>query len=340
MAIKADDINTINVGELLAKKLRIPSYQRPYSWEPMMALQLVDDIVEAKEDKDGIPYVLGVIILNRSSKGLDVVDGQQRLLTLRMICAILDPLDNFSISGKNDNPVLIVWKSLNIRLNIISSHDDRKSLLTFIRSQCQVVQVVTEDIDEAFRVFDSQNYRGKSLVPHDLLKAHHLREMRCETSAMKSAVVETWESVRDEDLDRLFSIYLYRIARWSQGESAIDGFKMQDVGMFKGITPNDSLPPSSRYHLAAQASISMMRSWTAHSERDDRDSGRSRFQLDAPIIAGRCFFEMVEFMLRELKEITKAAFEGGFEKYAIYDLKETRDSEATLTEIPSRSRYR
>lgn len=29
-----------------------------------------------------------------------------------------------------------------------------------------------------------------------------------------------------------------------------------------------------------------------------------------------------------------------FEKYAIYDLKETRDSEATLTEIPSRSRYR
>ena len=40
---------------------------------------------------------------------------------------------------------------------------------------------MTDDVDEAFRVFDSQNYRGKALAPHDLLKAHHLREMREET---------------------------------------------------------------------------------------------------------------------------------------------------------------
>ncbi|VTM47205.1 Uncharacterised protein [Klebsiella pneumoniae] len=41
-----------------------------------------------------------------------------------------------------------------------------------------------------FRVFDSQNYRGKPLAPHDLLKAHHLREMHDESAAMKVAVVE------------------------------------------------------------------------------------------------------------------------------------------------------
>lgn len=69
------------------------------------------------------------------------------------------------------------------------------------------MRIVTDDIDEAFRVFDSQNYRGKPLAPHDLLKAHHLREMHDESAAMKVAVVEAWEAVNDEDLDRLFSTF-------------------------------------------------------------------------------------------------------------------------------------
>lgn len=340
MAIKSDDVSAISVGELLKQKLRIPGYQRPYSWEPTMALQLVDDIEEARRNKDGVSYVLGVIILHRNAGNFDVVDGQQRLLTLRMISAILDSSENFKISRGNNNPVSIVWKSLKTRLCGISSDEDRKSLLSFIHGQCQLVRVVTDDIDEAFRVFDSQNYRGKSLVPHDLLKAHHLREMRGETSAMKSAVVEAWESVSDYDLDRLFSIYLYRIARWSRGESAIMGFTLQDVGLFKGIAPNNSLPPNLRYHLAAQAAIPMMRTWETHNERDDRYGGRCRFQMDAPIISGRYFFEMVEFMLDELKELAQAAFEDDFERYGIYDLGESDNSEILLKEHPSRSRYR
>lgn len=70
------------------------------------------------------------------------------------------------------------------------------------------MRIVTDDIDEAFRVFDSQNYRGKPLAPHDLLKAHHLREMHDESAAMKVAVVEAWEAVNDEDLDRLFLLFI------------------------------------------------------------------------------------------------------------------------------------
>lgn len=209
MAINGENgVSAVTVDELLKQGLRIPNYQRPYSWDVSTALQLVDDISEALRDTErkDIPYVLGAIILHDDGEYLNVVDGQQRLLTLRMILAALDPINHqISMSGNSDTPVSLVWIELQRRL---SQLEDKKEFLDFICHKCQLVRIVTDDIDEAFRVFDSQNYRGKPLAPHDLLKAHHLREMHDESAAMKVAVVEAWEAVNDEDLDRLFLLFI------------------------------------------------------------------------------------------------------------------------------------
>lgn len=334
MAVREDGVGAVCVGELLKQNLRIPHYQRPYSWEPATALQLLDDIGDALKDpeRSDVPYVLGTVILHANGRGLDVVDGQQRLLTLRMILLRLEDSGVFRPAEGADNPVARVWHTLDRRIGDLLAGGEGRRLASFIRERCQLVRVVTDDVDEAFRVFDSQNYRGKPLAPHDLLKAHHLREMRDETDIMKAAVVETWESVKDEDLDRLFSAYLYRIARWSKGESA-PGFTIHDIGMFKGISPRSSPPPSVRYHLAAQAAVPMLNAWGASSSATgERDAARTRFQLDAPLLAGRSFFEMVSFMLAELKRLRQEAFDG-WERFASAD----RES---LEERPSRSRYR
>jgi hypothetical protein len=333
LTIREDGVNAIHVGELLEQNLQIPHYQRPYSWEPATALQLLDDIRDALNNPEhsDIPYVLGAVILHADGGRLDVVDGQQRLLTLRMMLLSLEGRGVRWSTERADNPVTRVWNVLDRRIEGLPD-DERHSLIPFIREQCQLVRVVTDDVDEAFRVFDSQNYRGKPLAPHDLLKAHHLREMRDETAVMKTAVVETWESAKDEDLDRLFSVYLYRIARWSKGESA-PSFTTHDTGMFNGISPSSSLAPSARYHLAAQAAIPMLNAWgTSSSAAGERDAGRTRFQLDAPLLAGRPFFEMVSFMLAELKQLRLEAFPGGWEDFA--------SSHDSLEERPSRSRYR
>jgi hypothetical protein len=157
--------------------------------------------------------------------------------------------------------------------------------------------------------------------------------MRGESNAMLSAVVESWEEAGDDDLDRLFSLYLYRIARWSRGQRA-PRFTAQDVGMFKSIPAANSQSPSARYHLAAQAAIPMLTAlgW-GPSKPAEREAGRSRFQLDAPSPAGRAFFEMVEFMLKELKRLRKEAFAPEWESFASSDAE-------TLAERPARSRYR
>lgn len=313
MAIKAAGVSAICVQDVLGQKLRIPEYQRPYSWRPSTALQLVDDLQDAWARNQDAPYVLGALILYecRDERGdwLDVVDGQQRLLTLRMILATLQSEDLFSVlpaNEDNETPVFRVWRALGHRLAGLEAAE-KKSLRDFISTRCQLVRIVTDDVDEAFRVFDSQNYRGKPLAPHDLLKAYHLREMQSESAAMKAAVVETWESVRDEELSRLFSTFLYRIARWSRGKSA-PGFSIHDIALFKGISPqahDGTLAPSQRYHLAAQAAMPLLTAWAAPGTQDSRDAQRSRFQLDAPLIAGRPFFEMVSFMLEELATLEK-----------------------------------
>lgn len=330
MAIKTAGVSAIGVQDLLGQKLRIPEYQRPYSWRPATALQLIDDLQDAQTRSRDAPYVLGAVILHECSdeRGdwLDVVDGQQRLLTLRMILATLESESLFPRLPANDadeTPVLLVWQALRHRLAGLAAAE-KAGLRDFIQTRCQLVRIVTDDVDEAFRVFDSQNYRGKPLAPHDLLKAYHLREMQGESAAMKAAVVETWESVRDEALDRLFSTFLYRIARWSRGRSA-PGFSIHDIAMFKGISPqahDGALAPSARYHLAAQAAMPLLTAWVTPGTADSRDAQHSRFQLDAPLIAGRPFFEMVSFMLEEL-----AALE-----------KETQESIAAFG--PSQSRYR
>ena len=306
MAIKDTGVSAVSVGTLLAQKLRIPEYQRPYRWSPATALQLLDDLSDAQARSNDVPYVLGAVILHERDGWLDVVDGQQRLLTLHMVFAVLQS-ENLLQSDhcKDDPPVLQVWRTLQRRL--ASLKDAEKTRLhDFISTRCQLVRVVTDDVDEAFRVFDSQNYRGKPLAPHDLLKAHHLREMQGESAAMQAAVVETWESVPDDALNRLFATFLYRIARWSRGESA-PGFSVHDIGMFKGIARKGALAPFERYHLAAQAATPLLMAWVAPGASDERDAARSRFQLDAPLVAGRPFFEMVSFMLEELATLEREA---------------------------------
>jgi uncharacterized protein DUF262 len=92
------ETKTMTVGELFSGSnvFRMPIFQRPYSWDEETALELYDDIDQAAERASG--YFLGPIIVARSgsNKPYDVVDGQQRLVTLSVIFALLRDLASSS----------------------------------------------------------------------------------------------------------------------------------------------------------------------------------------------------------------------------------------------------
>ncbi|MCI5177931.1 MAG: DUF262 domain-containing protein [Candidatus Electrothrix sp. AW3_4] len=90
-------INKIFCDDYLFK---IPSYQRPYSWITEQASELVLDLQEyISGESDEIeslnPYFLGSIVLVKSDKSnAEVIDGQQRLITLTIIFSVLRHLIN------------------------------------------------------------------------------------------------------------------------------------------------------------------------------------------------------------------------------------------------------
>ena len=74
----------------------IPAYQRPYSWKIKQCKDLFNDLERAFEDKNINGYFLGNIVLasSREDKNrLEVIDGQQRLITLTLLIKALLPFD-------------------------------------------------------------------------------------------------------------------------------------------------------------------------------------------------------------------------------------------------------
>lgn len=179
-------------------ELSIPEYQRPYKWTEKNAIQLLDDIIEAKiQNRER--YRVGTLILHKRTNEdgviYDIVDGQQRVVTFSLLLKALgcdvDFLDQqLSLNAYNRRNVPANYRALERRVKSIDA-EQREELFAFVSGQCELIVVITERLAEAFQFFDSQNARGKKLYPHDLLKAFHLREMRSLNATEVETVLKT-----------------------------------------------------------------------------------------------------------------------------------------------------
>jgi|CXWL01.1.fsa_nt_gi hypothetical protein len=79
----------LNIAAVLTRKggLKVPRYQRPYTWSEREVRQLIQDLWRAFK-RGATFYFIGQIVLVKDSRGkLEISDGQQRLATLTMILA-------------------------------------------------------------------------------------------------------------------------------------------------------------------------------------------------------------------------------------------------------------
>jgi len=84
-----------SIGEVLQDKLNIPVYQRPYRWSEKHVSQLIQDIIH-HQDKSS--YRLGTVVVHKKEGKLDIVDGQQRLLTIAAMKSRLPKTDVFKFN--------------------------------------------------------------------------------------------------------------------------------------------------------------------------------------------------------------------------------------------------
>lgn len=295
--------------------LAIPNYQRPYKWTAKNAIQLLDDIIDAK-NANKETYRVGTLILHQEQSIYNIVDGQQRTITFALLLKAIAPNTkiDFLEQSLTSNPHNIHnipnnFRSLERRINNISDHKEKNELQKYIQENCELIVVITKDISDAFQFFDSQNSRGKKLYPHDLLKAYHLREMNNLDVIETEKVVKTWESLNQKKLSELFSNYLYRIKEWTKGNKAWE-LTEHNIHKFKGVTYRDNFPYA-QFYKGAFSYTDMINQSTMPFVTGMQNL--KPFQLDTPIIAGKPFFDYAKHYFEILKDIqNNDKYEGYF----------------------------
>ena len=167
-----------NINELLHMKLNIPNYQRPYKWDTQNIDELLSDITNAICDAERydteFKYRIGTIILHETEKDIfDIVDGQQRIISLVLLKQYIEPDFTCTIL---DKPFSNKITQYNIHRNYgfirdwfsLKDDDIRRKFANAFKDILEVVVISVNKESEAFQLFDSQNTRGKALDPHDL----------------------------------------------------------------------------------------------------------------------------------------------------------------------------
>lgn len=221
-------LKTMSLKDLFDLKLTIPDYQRIYCWNDNNIKTLWNNL---KEMPEGLDYHLGAIILQYQDDGYDIIDGQQRLVTLTIILRALgyegnmplllqrfksqEACDNIS-NAKYVIQEIKGWDcdENNLMLNNILSH------LTF-----SVLLLKSNNLDLAYTFFSNQNSRGVRLSDYDILKAHHLRFLITNDSQAEH-LARRWNTIsQDTDSDnepfihKTLGLYLFRIRKWMRKHS-------------------------------------------------------------------------------------------------------------------------
>jgi hypothetical protein len=242
-------LQTMSLRDLFGKNLNIPPYQRSYSWRSNHVQDLLNDIYDCKS-----PYLMGTVILHKTEDDkFDIVDGQQRLVTLTILmyalkintvaCPILQ--GKFSAGAAE-----VIQKAYEAIQEFILADDRQKKLQSLLVAETEEQQdiahlqfhVVTlsgaEALDRAYTFFDSVNSKGKALSDFDLLKAHHLMFIPPKQEILATHHNADW-LMRDEIHANLFSNALRRIRMWARGQDRDDKQEWADYNEFSSVVDPD-----------------------------------------------------------------------------------------------------
>jgi hypothetical protein len=247
-------LTTETLNALLSPQyeLRIPDYQRTYSWEEKHVVRLLDDI----RNYGSKTYHMGSIILHKRTdeRGewiYDVVDGQQRLVTLSLLLLHLGKSDfNFlNQRFRSEDAQNYVAYNKWLISNFIPEKEkyNKEAILSNLRFSVLILETV--NLDLAYTFFSSENSKGKPLSDFDLLKSHHLRYILLPQQAEHLA--SRWDNMilssNNDDitmpLRRTFEMYLFRLRKWMRKRQWDENEKRKVKTEFEASYCIPDIPP-------------------------------------------------------------------------------------------------
>lgn len=221
-------LKTMSLKELFNVKLTIPDYQRIYCWNDNNIKTLWRNL---KEMPVGLDYHLGAIILHCQDGRCDIIDGQQRLVTLTIMLRALGYDGNMPLMRQRFKSVEACENIANAKYVIQEIRgwniEENDTMLNNILSHLtfSVLLLESSNIDLAYTFFSNQNSRGVRLSDYDILKAHHLRFL-INNESQSEHLARRWNAIsqeRDTDnepyLQKTLGLYLFRIRKWMRKHS-------------------------------------------------------------------------------------------------------------------------
>ena len=95
MAKNVLPLKEVSIDELFSGSekniFEIPIYQRNYAWEKDEITALVQDVYDAFRNDSKQPYYIGTLVsYHKGDQVYEIIDGQQRLTTIRLILEALE----------------------------------------------------------------------------------------------------------------------------------------------------------------------------------------------------------------------------------------------------------
>lgn len=194
-----------------SESIRIPAYQRAYSWENKQCSQFLEDLLEQK----GKRYYLGQFLFEKDSSTLFIIDGQQRLTTTILFLSVIAKIK--TSKGQETEEIKDVYLTDVFRTikddhqifrkvtqkHLVSDIDDTETIsqrriieaFSFFETELSkldddTLQLVQQTLEnavistfyisnkvEATQVFEYQNNRGKELSRFEVIKAYLMHQI-------------------------------------------------------------------------------------------------------------------------------------------------------------------
>lgn len=229
------DLQTKTLGEILEEmnvgdyhgKLAIPDYQRIYCWPEKNVNLLLNDLLLGEHDRH--PYRLGTLILQYSEGKWNIIDGQQRMVTLSLLLSELGDKTSPLLGETFRSKEAMEYVSYNLYL--IKTFLQRQAwgeekiseIISMLKSRItlDVLFLSGESLELAYTFFSAQNDRGVRLTDYELLKSHHLRYIPWEAQQMHLA--KKWDNLlliherdgKDKAVSIVVGYYLFCLRKWS-----------------------------------------------------------------------------------------------------------------------------
>ena len=333
----------LSISDVLRLPLAIPDYQRPYIWNIANVEQLLLDIKNSMEQGKR-KYRIGSIILHND----EIVDGQQRITTICLIKLVWAKIENVEKESicvlrfaheQSFKHIQENYEHIKKWFNAIPENR-RMEFASYLDKCCEfvVLRLAGQDsLSMAFKLFDSQNGRGKPLEAYNLLKAFHLRAMATSDESQRINCDREWEyntrygksandSISSYDiLKHLFDEQLYRTRIWSRNTEAW-AFSKKRINEFKGMQIDKS--HAVEFPFQNKQLLLFMTEKFYQTFLKDTMPTCSRFNdgdgadinpfvsINQPIVNGKNFFDYI----RSYAEIYKKLFLE-LDSYQMYDFK-------------------